>query len=260
MHRTATGDWSERSFHNAVENTWERNAAAVAQAAESRMAQTGAETLVLAGDRRECRAVHDRLPRMLRERTVEAEHGGRSAGGNADAGHRLLDEEVEEVRSAHLWHHVSEVMNDFLARRVPSDDGLLGAAEGVPALIEAAREHRIGTLLVRPDGADLHREVWVGPGSDQLAVRRSEVHYLGESEPWSTRADDALLRSAAMTGAEVLCVPTPGEGAPTPAGRAAEGSGGVGLPAGGLGALLRWPYGGAPEGGGEGGGQHATRQ
>jgi hypothetical protein len=99
----------------------------------------------------------------------------------------------------------------------------------------------------------------VGPETDQLAVRRSEVHYLGESEPWSARADDALLRSAAMTGAEVLCVRPAEEGAPTPAGRADEGSGGAGLPVGGLGALLRWPYGGAPEGGGEGGGQHATR-
>lgn len=259
VHRTPTGDWSERKFQNAVENTWEHNAAAVAEAVESRMAQTGAELLVLAGDRRECRAVHDRLSRKLQDRTVEAEHGTRAAGANADAGNRLLDEEVDGARHEHLMHHLSEVMDDFRARRVPSDDGLLGAAEGVPALVEAARERRIGTLLVRPDGADLHREVWVGPDTDQLAVRRSEVHYLGESEPWSARADDALLRSAAMTGAEVIRVPAAEEGAPTPAGRAPEGSGPSGLPAGGLGALLRWPYGGAPEGGGEGGGQHATR-
>jgi release factor family 2 len=246
VHRTPTGDWSERKFQNAVENTWEHNAASIARAIEAKAAETGAETLVLAGDRRECRAVHDRLPRRLRERTVEARHGSRAAGGNAEAGHRLLDEEVEDARAEHLRHHVTEVMDDFLARRVPSDEGTLGAAEGVPALVEAAREHRIGTLLLRPDGADLHREVWVGPDTDQLAVRRNEVHYLGESEPWSARADDALLRSAAMTGAEVLRIPADDPGARTPAG--------------GLGALLRWPYGGAPEGGGEGGGQHATRQ
>ena len=253
IHRTPTGDWSERKFQNSVENTWEHNAAAVARAIEAKTVQTGAETLVLAGDRRECRAVHDRLPRSLRERTVEARHGSRAAGSNAEAGRRLLDKEVEEVRAEHLRHHVTEVMDDFLARRVPAGDGTLGAAEGVPALVEAAREHRIGTLLVSPEGADLHREVWVGPDSDQLAVRRNEVHYLGESEPWSARADDALLRSAAMTGAEVLRVPAADPGARTS-------DGGSRFPAGGLGALLRWPSGGAPEKGGEGGGQHATRQ
>jgi hypothetical protein len=258
VHRTPTGDWSERTFQNAVENTWEHNAAAVAEAVVSRMADSGAEVLVLAGDRRECRAVHDRLPPPLRERTVEAEHGVRGGGSNTVAGHRLLDEEVEGARAEHLRHRVAGVIDDFRTRRVPNDDGLLGAAEGVPALVEAAREHRISTLLVRPDGADLHREVWVGPDTDQVAVRRNEVHYLGESEPWSARADDALLRSAAMTGAEVVCVRPSGRGAPTPAGRADEG-GGVSVPTGGLGALLRWPYGGAPEGGGEGGGQHATR-
>jgi hypothetical protein len=96
----------------------------------------------------------------------------------------------------------------------------------VPALVEAAREQRIAVLLVRPGGADLGREVWVGDEPDQLALRRTESAFLGEPRPAAARADDALLRAAAATSAEV--VPLPG-----PAGEA---------PAGGLGALLRWPY------------------
>jgi hypothetical protein len=47
------------------------------------------------------------------------------------------------------------------------------------------------------------------------------------------RADDALLRSAAATGAEALTVA-----------RGPETS--DGLPAGGLGAVLRWPYDSGP--------------
>jgi hypothetical protein len=91
--------------------------------------------------------------------------------------------------------------------------------------------------------------VWVGDHPDQIAARRTEPQYLGETEPASARADDALLRSAATTGAEVLCV----QPSDVPEGVSED------VPNGGLGALLRWPYEGAPEGGGAGGGQHATR-
>lgn len=258
LHRTSSGDWSERHFQFAVENTWEQNAALIADELRARRDEAGAELVVLAGDARERRSVHDHLPSDLRERTVEAEHGvradsgeGSNAGttGNTAAGRVLLDEEVAEARAAYTRQRTARALESFRAGRVPGEAGRLYAAEDVAALVEAAREHRIGSLLVRPDGPDLHREVWVGEDPDQIAVRRTETQYLGETEPAAARADDALVRSAATTGADVLCVrpeDTP-EGVPE------------GLPVGGLGALLRWPYEGAPEGGGAGGGQHATR-
>ncbi|GDY57583.1 hypothetical protein SVIO_082060 [Streptomyces violaceusniger] len=116
--------------------------------------------------------------------------------------------------------------------------GRVEAAEGVPALVDAAREHRIGSLLIRPDGPDLYREVWVGTEPDQLALRRTDVQYLGDTRPFPARADDALIRSVVATGAEALTV-APAEGEPN----------GDDIPVGGLGALLRWPYEGGAEGG-----------
>ena len=240
VHRTPSGDWSERKFQNAVENTWEQNADTVAEAVRRRCEETGVELVVLAGDRRMCRAVHDRLPPELRGRAVEAEHGGRDTGGEGDtaAGQRKLAEEVQQAREAYDRRLVAELMERFQAGRVPNDAGRTSATEGVPTLVEAAREHRIGSLLLRTDGADLHREVWVGDEPDQIAVRRTDSQYLGDPKPSPARADDALLRSAAVTGAEVLCVPGSDLGPGTP----------DGLPVGGLGALLRWPYGGPPAG------------
>jgi len=256
VHRTASGDWSERHFQFAVENNWEQNAEAVAKDLAGRIEDTGAELLVLAGDTRERRSVHDRLPPDVRERTVEAEHGvradSRADGGaarNTAVGRRLLDEEVIAAREAYARRRAARAMESFQAGRVPTEDGRLDAVEGVPGLVEAAREHRIGSLLVRPEAPDPHREVWVGDDPDQIAVRRTETRYLGESEPFPASAEDALLRSAATTGADVLTVRP--ETVP-------EGVSGD-LPVGGLGALLRWPHLGAPEGGGAGGGQHATR-
>ncbi|MFI0515076.1 Vms1/Ankzf1 family peptidyl-tRNA hydrolase [Streptomyces sp. WSLK1-5] len=215
VHRTSSSDWSERHFQLRVENTWEHNAAEIADALAVCQEETGADLLILVGEEREKRSVHERLPKRLHDRVVEAEHG---------AGSRLLDEDVERARGAHVRQRAERELERFLAARGTGDDGRPGAVEGVPALVEAAREHRIDELLIRPDGPDAHREVWVGEDPDQLAVRRTDLKILGEQNSWSARADDALIRSAMATGAPALSV--------TPV--ADE------VPVGGLGALLRW--------------------
>ncbi|MDB1089984.1 Vms1/Ankzf1 family peptidyl-tRNA hydrolase [Streptomyces sp. ACA25] len=235
VHRTPSKDWSEKHHQQDVENTWERNAAVIAEGLAACYDETRAELLVLAGDPRERRAVHDRLPPQLKELAVETSHGGRARGSESPK----LDEEIEELRTAHADHRVREAMERFRAGRAADDEGRTDAVEGVPALVEAAREHRLDLLLLRPDGPELHREVWVGREPDQIAVRSTEVQYLGDTEPVSARADDALLRAAAATGARVLAVPTVDDSTHD-------------LPVGGLGALLRWPADGPAAGETEG--------
>jgi hypothetical protein len=219
IHRTSSADWSERHFQLKVENTWEHNAAEIADALAVCQDETRADLLILVGDDRERREVHDRLPGRLEERVVEASHG---------TGSRLLDTEVEQVRAERVRSRVTAELDRFRASRAPDDEGRAGAAEGVPALVETAREHRLQELLLRPDGPDLHREVWIGEDPDQLAVRRTELQVLGEQHSWSARADDALLRSAVATDATALSLAPVLEGT------------GDDTPAGGLGALLRW--------------------
>ncbi|WP_326595215.1 baeRF2 domain-containing protein [Streptomyces sp. NBC_01803] len=232
MHRTGRADWSERHFQLAVQNTWDENAARIAERLAADAERAHAEMLVLAGDRRERRAVRERLPESLREVTVESDHGGRAAGSSP----RLLDADIAQAREDLAREHTTEALERFEAGRMPAH-GRVDAAEGVPALVDAAREHRIDTLLVRLDGPDLHQDVWVGHEPDQLAVRRTDSRYLGEPAPAAARADDALLRSAAATGADVVALR--GAGAGTGA-----------MPVGGLGALLRWPYTDGVPGGG----------
>lgn len=217
VHRTSTSDWSERHFQLKVENTWEHNAAEIADALSVCQEETRADLLILVGDGRERRAVHERLPRRLHDLVVEAPHG---------TGSRLLDADVELAREEHVRRRAERELERFLSAREPGSSGRAGAAEGVPALVEAAREHRIDELLIRPGGPDAHREVWVGEDPDQLAVRRTELKILGEQHSWAARADDALIRCAVATGAAAVSV--------TPATPATE-------PTGGLGALLRWP-------------------
>jgi hypothetical protein len=216
LHRTSSVDWSERRFQLRVENTWEHNAAEIADALAVCHEETGADLLILVGDDRERRSVRERLPQRLHDLVAEASRG---------AGSRLLDEDVERIRAEHVHDRAAAELERFLAARGPDDEGRASAVEGVPALVEAAREHRIDELLIRPDSADAHREVWIGEDPDQLAVRRTELKVLGEQNSWSARADDALIRSAVATDAPALSVAAaPGDDAP----------------AGGLGALLRW--------------------
>ncbi|GGK75043.1 baeRF2 domain-containing protein [Streptomyces flaveus] len=220
LHRTSTVDWSERHFQLRVENTWEHNAAEIADALAVCQEETRADLLILVGDDRERRAVRERLPQRLQDRTMEAPHG---------PGSRLLDEDVERIRAEHVRRRAAEDLERFMAARAPDADGNVGAVEGVPAVIEAAQEHRIDELLIIPEGPDTHREVWVGEAPDQLAVRRTDTKTLGEPRPWSARADDALLRSVIASGAPALSLsPAVPEAGPQTA------------PVGGLGALLRW--------------------
>ncbi|MFC7844501.1 Vms1/Ankzf1 family peptidyl-tRNA hydrolase [Streptomyces sp. NPDC001046] len=213
VHRTSTGGWSERHFQLRVENTWEHNAAEIADALAVCQEETGADLLILVGEQRERRAVHERLPKRLLGRAVEAPHG---------AGSRLLDEDVERIRAEHVRELTETELDRFRAARTPDDEGRAGAVEGVPALVEAAREHRIDELLVRVDGPDAHQEVWIGEDPGQLAVRRTDLQAFGEQHAWPARADDALIRCAVATDAPALAV------------SAQE------VPVGGLGALLRW--------------------
>ncbi|KOU77899.1 hypothetical protein ADK57_00320 [Streptomyces sp. MMG1533] len=230
VHRTRTADWSERHFQLRVENTWEHNAAEIADALAVCQEETRADLLILVGDDRERRTVHERLPKRLDDLVVEAPHG---------TGSRLLHEDVEQARAAHVRQRAERELERFLAARQPGDDGRAGAVEGVPALVEAAREHRIDELLIRPDGPDAHREVWIGEDPDQLAVRRTDLKILGEQNSWSARADDALIRSAVATGAPAISV-TPATGQTVPAGPGQSEEVEKEVPVGGLGALLRW--------------------
>ncbi|MFH9425400.1 Vms1/Ankzf1 family peptidyl-tRNA hydrolase [Streptomyces sp. NPDC017529] len=219
IHRTATADWSERHFQTAVENTWEQNAGEIAEAAQRVFQSCGAKLMLLAGDPRERRSVHDKLPEQLRAVTYETDHGGRAPGSDSTA----LQRDIAHIRAVHEHDLVADVLGRFRAGAGVGGTDPAYAATGVPALVEAAREHRIDTLIIGPGGTDAGREVWVGPEPDQLAVRNSELQYLGEVHPSAARADDALLRSAAATGAEAVVVRDPSE-----------------APTGGLGAILRW--------------------
>ncbi len=225
-HRSMPGDRHEWHYRNKQHNQCAKTAEIIASEIAGRFPLSDTRLLVLSGEPGERAAVRDRLPEPLRDVTVEIENGSRSAKG---AG-RLL-EEIEHVRHAYARRHLGEVLDLFHAGRGrPGEHGEFGpgssrgvAADGVPAVVEAARSHQVATLLMRETGPDLQRQVWIGPEPEQVGVQRNEVRAMGVREPQTARADDALMRAAIAADAEALLVP---DGLPGPAG--------------GIGAVLRW--------------------
>ncbi|MGK4585669.1 hypothetical protein [Kitasatospora sp. HPMI-4] len=226
-HRSVPADRYGWHYEQRVQDTWDQTAQVIADELAQRWPDSGARLLVLAGDARERRAVHSRLPDWLRPHSVEIDAGARTAGTSSEA----LDRRIAEVQAEHQRERLDGALDQFHAGRGrPGEHGAAGpdtgpgpAAEGIPAVLDAARRHQVATLLLDESAGDPGREVWVGPEPDQLARRRTDAHALGVSRPQPARVDDALLRAAAAAGAEALLVP-------------AE----VGGPAGGVGAVLRW--------------------
>ncbi|MFJ3880077.1 hypothetical protein ACIPW5_21815 [Streptomyces sp. NPDC090077] len=226
-HRGVPADRQEWHYRHRVENAWNGTAGAIAAELSRQWPGSGAGLLVLAGDARERRAVHARLPERLRAVAVDADGGGRSPGASPDA----LDREIARAREGFARERLEAALERFRAgrgrpgehRESTVDTGPGQAAEGMPAVVDAVRSHQVATLLLGPEGSDAGREVWIGPGVDEVAVQRGQAQAMGVGKPVRARADDALLRSAAAAGCEVLAVPA-----------------GVPGPAGGLGAVLRW--------------------
>ncbi|MEW1748419.1 hypothetical protein ACIQU1_08260 [Streptomyces angustmyceticus] len=217
---------AERHFRTDPGKSWEHNAGELAGAVREAFEKSGAEAVVLVGEERDRHLVHDKLPEPLRALTCESTHGGRAPGAEST----LVDRDIAQVRAVQEREHIARVTDRFRTGAGPGNKSAPQAAAGIPALVEAAREHRIDTLLVSPHGADIARQVWVGADADQLAVRGTELTYLGEERPAVARADDALVRSAAATGADIVVVRDPER-----------------APSGGLGALLRGRVEATPE-------------
>ncbi|MER7705718.1 hypothetical protein ABTX81_22850 [Kitasatospora sp. NPDC097605] len=228
-HRAPPADRYEWHYRHRREDAWERTAGIIADHLARIWPESGARLLVLTGDARERRAVHRRLPQQLRGDTVEVDGGGR-AGGTSRA---AFDRRLAEAWDAHRERLLDSALDAFRTGvgRPGEHAGTAGgvetapgaAAQGVPAVVDAARRHRLATLLVQEGGHDQDRPVWAGPEPDQVGVRRSDVRAMGVPRPWQAPAGDALLRCAVAAGAEALAVPAAVPG-----------------PAGGLGAVLRW--------------------
>lgn len=198
IHKPRGGEWANKRFHRAAEHAWQQGAIDAAVETERAAIHTGAEVIVVSGDRQVGRMMVDQLRETLRDRVVETESGAR-ADGTADA---TLDAKLVRATRAKAAEHIDGVVGAYRREAGQRDR----AADGLADTVNALRKAQVEALLLNDDPTSV-AELWAGPDPVHIATRPSELRDMGVAEPVVDRADAALVRGVVGVDAELLTVP-----------------------------------------------------
>ncbi|SCK43691.1 Vms1/Ankzf1 family peptidyl-tRNA hydrolase [Streptomyces sp. WMMB 322] len=212
--RNAPGGWSQMRYQHRAEDSWEHNAAHVADALSRAVARVSARVVLLAGDVRAVQYVTKHLPKAVRHQVrIRGVSGSRSHDGAFD-GRRA---QVEAERRGEGERQTRELLQEMAEERGPRGR----TVEGVRETTEALARGQVRTLVLTHDPSDT-RTAWFGPGPTDIADREMPDRGGPRLSPGSLA--DVAARAALLTDADVRVVPPGTEGAP----------------AHGVGALLRY--------------------
>ncbi|HEX2848980.1 MAG TPA: Vms1/Ankzf1 family peptidyl-tRNA hydrolase [Acidimicrobiales bacterium] len=198
LHRSKPGGWSQRRFQERAENTWEANAAQVADRVATLAELTGARLVVVAGDVHAARFLTEHLPDRLADLVVEIE-GQRAAGVDFDA----VADDVVKLVATRVAEDTVELLQKLREELGQNDR----AVEGVGSTLDALTAAQVDTLLVHDDPSD-EREVWFATEGSSIAGDRATLEGYGAASPAKGRLVDAMIRSTLLTGARVRVVPS----------------------------------------------------
>ncbi len=239
IHKVPVGGIGEHSHERRVEDSWERDAAAVASDVDDLVTRHHPEVVVLTGDQTAVSLVRERLGGRASELAVVVGGGGRADGIRDDAFGRALGEALAEVRTRAL---VATADSFRQARGQDAD-----AADGLEDTVAMLQRGQVQDVLLHDDPTST-TTLWVGPEALQVATTREDLLEMGVGEPVQVRADAALVRAAVGGGAGLVLVPDARSAADAEAdedGVEPPADPGVEL-AGGVGAVLRWSDAGTP--------------
>ncbi|MDF5758695.1 Vms1/Ankzf1 family peptidyl-tRNA hydrolase [Spongiactinospora sp. TRM90649] len=187
--KTAQGGWSQKRYERSVEETWERNAMAVAAEVDEEVRRIGAELVVVAGEPRSRAMLLDHLGAEASARVVVAERGSRAEGADPAP----FEAEAEAAVDAWGERELGGLLDRY---------GAGPSARGLDDPAAALRDGRVEVLLLAadspPDG-----QMWIGREGPQLALTKEELAKYGVPDPVRERADAALVRAAATTDADL---------------------------------------------------------
>jgi hypothetical protein len=204
------GGWSNRRYHTRAENLWDANAGQVAAEVERLVPEVKAELVVLAGDVRARQLLREQLGPATRALVAETAAGGRSVGDDEDALAAAVADVVEQ-----RYARDRDALVDRYRSQAGNPDGVDASRDrqdGLAATVEALREARVDTLLLRDDpraGGTL----FTGPEPTHVALEADTLTALGVSKPRPDRADAVLVRALAGTDARLLVLDDEQDGA-----------------------------------------------
>jgi hypothetical protein len=241
--KTSSPGTKRATIESRAEDTWERNAAAIAAEIDRRVAGAPPEIVLLTGDVRTVGGVRQALSVPTAARVVEIPGGGRGAGVHPAAFAAAVEDALDSYRERRREGALAEFRQDQgrEAGAVSSvDDVVAVLARGqVKELVlsEQLVTDAASALAATGEGSGLAldgllggRLLWIGPDPMHVARSRADLESLGVNHGLQELpASSALLRAAIAQDAGLTFAP--------------EGS--VEL-VDGVGATLRWHDGATP--------------
>lgn len=195
LHKFQGGGWSHRRFQSRVQDSWERNAEAVAAEIDRVVSEQRPELVVVTGDVRAVPLVRAELGRQAAELVVEVPGGSRADGVKEEVFHAHVRDALEAYR-ARRREGVLDRLRESLGRGE-------GAVTSLDDVVDVLRKGQVAELVVvRTAGGQSaarlnEKKLWVGPEPLQLGVRRADLAALGvpDGDARELRADIAVLRA-----------------------------------------------------------------
>lgn len=201
LRKVQVGGWSHRHYQLAVEEAWKRNAADVAAAAVDLAEDVGAEVIVVGGDVRAVQTFTDKVPRRWQDRVVTTDAGSRHAGADQEA----LDDTTIQAVADVAERHARAAVDRYEAQRGAGQAGV-----GLADVVTRLQRGQVDTVLLVDDPSSTDT-LWVAADDLTLvAVDEGLLRDSGVRDPQRVRADDALVRAIAGTGADLMLI-GPGE-------------------------------------------------
>ncbi len=194
VHKGNEGGLSDRRTHARAEDSWERNAQAVATEVDRVVAEKKPEILLVTGDVRAVALLHESVGQRARSVWVDVPGGSRSDGVNQTA----FDAQLGSALATHRAERTRAVLAQFREEQGRGAGAVTELSDVIAVLRRGqARELVLHESIAGASSPIAGRTAWVGPDPLQLALTRSELEAIGVTEgAREIPADIALVRAA----------------------------------------------------------------
>ncbi len=179
--------WSHRRYQMRAEDSWERNATAVAERLDSLVAEHHPELILVTGDDDARSYLHHHASRRVAGLLHDIDGSGRADGVHTEAFQQRLN--------TVLATHRLSAMGQLVARFEQDSGRHDGAANGLAPVVEALRTGAVQTLLLQ-DNLAHDAQLWAGDDPLHIGDSEQEVKALGSQSAVADRAGSVLLRAA----------------------------------------------------------------
>lgn len=192
--KVQSGGMAQKRFMSRVEDSWEHNAAAVAEQLEAIVRRYRLDLVLVMGDVRAISYLEEHAGGELRERIVKLHTGGRAAGTS----HEAESDAVAEALARHRASLEAALVDRFAEQRGRHE----AAVEGINPVAEALARGQVEQLLLVP-GNGTATTVWVGSDPLQVSPRKKDAEAIGghDGTAHEVPAKPALLWAAVASGA-----------------------------------------------------------